>query len=273
MMVTRDEALTRYLATVSKQMTGEGGWGVGRRYAARAPPLPRLAHSPPPPRPPPQQQPQQQTTTEWLARGELERLVLIIASAATRETLERWTFEVETCVDVRAQRAAERRAASGAAAAAAAPLSSLLGGAGAPAQGKAGAASAQQQQQQRQQQQLPDKPEREITAEIQAIIRQVTASVTFLPLLEEPCTFDLLVYTKRASALGRGAAAGRDEDEAEAAEAEAAPAGGLVPIPADWEESDPRYVAPGCAADVRLRSFSTKVHKVDTAVTYRASDD
>lgn len=31
----------------------------------------------------------------------------------------------------------------------------------------------------------------------QAIIRQITASVTFLPLLEEPCTFDMLVYTDK----------------------------------------------------------------------------
>jgi mitotic spindle assembly checkpoint protein MAD2 len=194
-----------------------------------------------------------QNKTEWLSRGELERLVLIIASAATRETLERWTFEVETCVDVRAQRAAERKAAGS---------SSLLGGAGAPAQQASASAAAAP---------LPEKLEREITAEIQAIIRQITASVTFLPLLEEPCTFDLLVYTKRTAALGGGGAGG-EEAAAEAAAAEEG-GGGLVPIPADWEESDPRYVAPGCAADVRLRSFSTKVHKVDTAVTYRASDD
>ncbi len=32
-----------------------------------------------------------------------------------------------------------------------------------------------------------EKPMKEITGEISAIIRQITASVTFLPLLEEPC--------------------------------------------------------------------------------------
>ena len=31
------------------------------------------------------------------------------------------------------------------------------------------------------------KEEKEISKEIQAIIRQITASVTFLPLLDEPC--------------------------------------------------------------------------------------
>ena len=61
--------------------------------------------------------------------------------------------------------------------------------------------------------------------------RQITASVTFLPLLDEPCTFDLLVYT--------------DADSA---------------VPSEWEESDPRMVAN--SAEVRLRSFSTRVHKV-----------
>ena len=40
-----------------------------------------------------------------------------------------------------------------------------------------------------------EKSDKEIQTEISAIIRQITASVTFLPLLEEQCTFDLLVYT------------------------------------------------------------------------------
>lgn len=32
-----------------------------------------------------------------------------------------------------------------------------------------------------------EKPEKEVMAEIQAIVRQITASVTFLPLLNDPC--------------------------------------------------------------------------------------
>jgi len=84
-----------------------------------------------------------------------------------------------------------------------------------------------------------DKPQKEINAEIQAIIRQITASVTFLPLLDEPCTFDLLVYT--------------DAD---------------VAVPRTWEESDPRYIS--SSDEVKLRSFTTKVHKVDTCVSYKA---
>ena len=41
-------------------------------------------------------------------------------------------------------------------------------------------------------------------------------------------------------------------------------------VPQSWEESDPKYITN--AAEVRMRSFSTKVHKVDAMVAYRADD-
>jgi len=84
---------------------------------------------------------------------------------------------------------------------------------------------------------VKEKPEKEIMSEIQAIIRQICASVTFLPLLEGPCSFDLLVYTDNK-----------------------------VTTPLAWEESDPKYIANSQV--VRLRSFSTKIHQVDTMVAY-----
>ena len=67
-----------------------------------------------------------------------------------------------------------------------------------------------------------------IQKEIQAIIRQITASMTFLPLIDEPCTFEILVYTNRSA-----------------------------PIPLKWEESDPHFIVN--AETVKLRSFSTNV--------------
>ena len=88
-----------------------------------------------------------------------------------------------------------------------------------------------------------EKSDKEIQTEISAIIRQITASVTFLPLLEEQCTFDLLVYTN---------------DDAE--------------VPVQWEESDARYITDN-AEQVKLRSFSTSVHKVEGLVSYKASED
>ena len=85
------------------------------------------------------------------------------------------------------------------------------------------------------------KSEKEIMSEIQAIIRQITASVTFLPLLSDPCAFDLLVYTKKDTS-----------------------------VPGEWEDSDPRYILN--SESVKLRSFTTKVHKVDTMVSYKLLD-
>jgi mitotic spindle assembly checkpoint protein MAD2 len=86
----------------------------------------------------------------------------------------------------------------------------------------------------------PSKSRKDIQREIQAIIRQITASVTFLPILDEPCAFDLLVYTSADAA-----------------------------VPASWEDSDPRYINPDQCESVRLRSFTTSVHKVDTCVMYK----
>ena len=42
------------------------------------------------------------------------------------------------------------------------------------------------------------KDEKKIRAEIGDVMRQITASVTFLPLLEERCSFDVLIYTSKA---------------------------------------------------------------------------
>ena len=56
---------------------------------------------------------------------------------------------------------------------------------------------------------------------------------------EEPCTFDLLVYTDQETA-----------------------------VPRTWEESDPRYIVH--SAEVKLRSFTTTIHKVAPTVSYRA---
>ena len=139
------------------------------------------------------------------------------------------------------------------------------------------------------------------------------ASVTFLPILQEPCTFDLLVYTDKSAS-----------------------------VPQTWENSDPKFISDSTevcvvllaylltcvcvcvccvifdlcpclcrfvifdincrmlifvcvkingnflgllkllfftydVADVvqqvRLRSFTTKVHKVDTMVAYKSVDD
>ena len=77
-----------------------------------------------------------------------------------------------------------------------------------------------------------------VQREIQAIIKQITATQTFLPLLPDYCSFDLLVYTNADAS-----------------------------VPQSWEMSDPKLVVN--ATNVKLRSFATHVHKVDTSVAYR----
>ncbi|ORC89651.1 rev7 [Trypanosoma theileri] len=83
------------------------------------------------------------------------------------------------------------------------------------------------------------KSEEEIRREIQAVIRQITASVAYLPLLQKYCVFDLLVYTELDTELPSGT----------------------------WEISDPRLIPN--SSEVKLRSFSTSFHRLNASVTYR----
>ena len=75
-------------------------------------------------------------------------------------------------------------------------------------------------------------------------MRQITACVSFLPLLSRPVYFDLLVYA--------------DKDTS---------------VPLEWEDSDARMIEEGSDNNVRLRSFTTKVHRVDAMVSYKMEPD
>lgn len=86
-----------------------------------------------------------------------------------------------------------------------------------------------------------EKTEKQIQEEIQAIFRQITASVTFLPVLDGDCTFNVLVY------------ADADSD-----------------VPVEWGDSDAKEIKN--AEKVQLRSFSTNNHRVGTLVSYRLAD-
>jgi mitotic spindle assembly checkpoint protein MAD2 len=110
-----------------------------------------------------------------------------------------------------------------------------------------------------------EKNEQDIKNEIQAIIRQITASVTFLPVLEEKCVcvfflisidkFKMLYWINSFNSKFTGTInilAFTDKD---------------VEVPAEWIDSDPLIIQD--PEYVRLRSFSTKNHKVDAIVSYR----
>ncbi|KAM9236099.1 LOW QUALITY PROTEIN: mitotic spindle assembly checkpoint protein MAD2A-like [Dugong dugon] len=74
-------------------------------------------------------------------------------------------------------------------------------------------------------------------SEIRSVIRQITATVTFPPLLEVSCSFDLRIYT--------------DKD--------------LV-VPEKWEESGPQFITN--SEEVHLCSFTTTIHKMREATLY-----
>nr|VZH92119.1 unnamed protein product [Spirometra erinaceieuropaei] len=87
---------------------------------------------------------------------------------------------------------------------------------------------------------LPPKTTEQVSAELGAIVRQIVTSTTFLPTLSTSCTFDLLVYTDKNT-----------------------------DIPDGWGETGPRFVSN--STEVPLRSFSTRIHKVESIVSYRVS--
>ncbi|KAJ1981999.1 Mitotic spindle checkpoint component mad2 [Dimargaris verticillata] len=134
----------------------------------------------------------------WLLAGKISKLVMAINSKETRETIERWQFDIYVTDNTSRESNAPPTA---------------------------------------------PKSERAIHAEIAAIIRQITASVTFLPMLEEKCTFNILVYA--------------DKD---------------AEVPTTWIDSDPHYIKKN-SEQVKLRSFSTDVHKVDALVAYRLENE
>ncbi len=128
----------------------------------------------------------------WLLSGDVQRLVVVVSGVDSGNTLERWQFNVALDEDD-TENAHPNKVSS--------------------SSGK-----------------KSSKNLKEIHGEIQAIIRQITASVTFLPLLNEPCSFDLLVYTKKDAS-----------------------------VPKKWEDSDPCYIMN--SQEVKLRSFTTSVSR------------
>lgn len=163
----------------------------------------------------------QKQVTAWLQSGQIQRLVVVVKGVDTLETLERWQFNVS--IDENEIKTSECGTDENMTPNQRTKQSDVVSKSSDVAAGKS---------------------LKEIHNEIQAIIRQITASVTFLPLLQQPCTFDLLVYTNK------------DVDD----------------VPATWSDSDPCYILKN-SSEVKLRSFTTTIHKVDTLVAYKETDD
>jgi len=177
--------------------------------------------------------------SSWLTGGDVQRLVVVVTGIDSGETLERWQFNVlveDGDVEVSMMTGNDENVSLNV-------VKNNLTGSG--MKEKRGSSS---------------KTIKEVHDEIQAIIRQITASVsgrqgggtkhlciasclidsnlvvpsalyiqvTFLPLLREPCSFDLLIYTNKTAA-----------------------------VPKKWNDSDPRYIMN--SQEVKLRSFTTSV--------------
>ncbi|KAI9735880.1 MAG: Mitotic spindle checkpoint component mad2 [Cirrosporium novae-zelandiae] len=151
---------------------------------------------------------------KWMLYGKISKLVIVITSKETGENVERWQFDVQI-LNAKSSKSKSHKKATDQENATPEP-------AAAP-------------------QASHEKTEKEIQTEIQALFRQITASVTFLPMLDGNCTFNVLVYA--------------DADSE---------------VPLEWVDSDAREIENG--ERVQLRSFSTANHRVDTMVSYKLAD-
>lgn len=150
---------------------------------------------------------------KWMQRGKISKLVIVITDKDTGEHVERWQFDVHIFNTGKSKKSKTS-----------------------PNQENDAPPSASNTA-------LPDssKTEAEIQAEIAALFRQITASVTFLPQLAGDCTFNVLVY------------ADADSD-----------------VPVEWGDSDAKEIVNG--ERVQLRGFSTTSHRVETLVSYRLGE-
>lgn len=89
--------------------------------------------------------------------------------------------------------------------------------------------------------QTSEKPLKTIRNEIREVMKQITSSVTYLPLLDCLCSFDIQIYTK---------------DD--------------VKLPEQWADAEPANIKN--AQCVKMKSFSTNIHKMETAVVYKNFD-
>ncbi|KAI1104366.1 DNA-binding protein [Jackrogersella minutella] len=151
---------------------------------------------------------------KWMQRGKISKLVIVVTDKDTGEHVERWQFDVH--IFNNPSKSKKSKSASNQENDAPPSASNT--------------ASPD-----------PSKTDAEIQAEIAALFRQITASVTFLPQLAGDCTFNVLVY------------ADADSD-----------------VPVEWGDSDAKEIVNG--ERVQLRGFSTTSHRVETLVSYRLGD-
>lgn len=88
---------------------------------------------------------------------------------------------------------------------------------------------------------ISNKELKRIQQEIGSVMRQISSTVSYLPLLDCICSFDILIHTLKD-----------------------------CEVPNLWNETKPVHIAN--QQMVQLRSFSTGIHKIDTVVNYKMID-
>ena len=154
---------------------------------------------------------------EWLVGRKVKKLVVVLTSVETKEVLERWEFKVEYETEESDNSKAGNENTN--------PNSDVSEKKGTKSDRKYCDVS--------------KKDEKAIRKDIGAVIRQITASVSFLPLLDCICSFDILIYSHKD-----------------------------LEVPVEWGETDACIIQD--SEEVKLRSFSTNIHRVEAAVSYKA---
>ena len=154
---------------------------------------------------------------EWLVERKVKKLVVVLTSVETKEVLERWEFKVEYETEEDDDSKAGNENTN--------PNSDVSQKNGMKSDKKYCDVS--------------KKDEKAIRKDIGAVIRQITASVSFLPLLDCICSFDILIYSHKD-----------------------------LEVPVEWGETDACIIQD--SEEVKLRSFSTNIHRVEAAVSYKA---
>ncbi|KAJ4395801.1 Mitotic spindle checkpoint component mad2 [Gnomoniopsis smithogilvyi] len=164
----------------------------------------------------------------WMKDGKISKLVIVVTEKDTGEHVERWQFDVNILASAKSSK-------------------TKLSSKSAPqpptttAQDQENASPSSATTSNTQPTQAPEKTEAEIQAEIAALFRQITASVTFLPQLDPGAhTFNVLVY------------ADADSD-----------------VPVEWGDSVDGGKEIVGGEKVQLRGFSTAYHNIGTTVDYR----
>lgn len=174
--------------------------------------------------------------SKWMQKSKISKLVVVITSKETGEHVERWQFDVSSLFSsatVNFKRIGELSGEEDGTA-----NRTKVNIFNQDPKKKSSQTAGDKENSDPQTSLTAEKSETDIQQEIQSLFRQITASVTFLPMLDGNCTFNVLVYA--------------DADSE---------------VPLEWGDSDAKEVKN--AEKVMLRSFSTNSHKIDTVVSYR----